>query len=181
MSIRKAIQELATKSQEELYSVLAEVLSVDKEKRTIHARPINGDAEVYDARLQSSLSRNIGMVQFPRQGTYVILSFISKTVSVVICTEDIEESILKIGDQEIRLNSEGVAIKNTTADLSMVMNDLADTFKSTLKLLETFRVICASPGSPSASVFPSTIAQLKAEALKVDKFKQQINTIITEY
>jgi len=180
MSLRKALQTLANK-EEEPYSVLAEVLSLDKDQRTIHAKPINGDAEVYNARLQSSLSGTIGMVQFPLVGSYVILSFVSKTVAIVVCTEEIEESILRIGNQEIRVNSDGVAIKSTTSDLSKVMNDLADTIKSTLSLLETFTVVCGSPGSPSASVFPATIGRLRSESLKIDKFKQQLNTIIAEY
>ncbi len=97
MEIKDILKKL-NENQDEIYSVLCSVVEVDEGQRTIHAKPLNGSAEIFDVRLQTMLSGVIGIVNFPKVGSDVIVNFISKEVAYVALNSEIEKIQLNIGD-----------------------------------------------------------------------------------
>jgi hypothetical protein len=97
MEIKDILKKLH-ENQDEIYSVLCSVVEVDEGQRTIHAKPLNGSAEIFDVRLQTMLSGVIGIVNFPKVGSDVIVNFISKEVAYVALNSEIEKIQLNIGD-----------------------------------------------------------------------------------
>ena len=96
MELKDILKKL-NENQEEIYSVLCSVVEIDENKRTIHAKPLNGSAEIFDVRLQTMLSGVIGVVTFPKIGSNVIVNFISKEVAYVALNSEIQKIKLNIG------------------------------------------------------------------------------------
>jgi exosome complex RNA-binding protein Csl4 len=95
------IKELA-KTNDELYSQVCTVTSVDKSARTVNVEPINGDPELFDVMLQADIDLSQGICPIPKEGSYVIVTFLtSSTAFVSLCTE-IEEVI--IDAEQITIN-----------------------------------------------------------------------------
>jgi len=111
MNIRDIINELL-RDNEELYSYICVVKEVNKERRVCRVEPVDGSAEIFNTRLQSKVSGDIGLVLFPVVGSYVTVTFLSKDLAFVSQTSDIEEVMLKIGDSELFIDSEN--FKNST-------------------------------------------------------------------
>ena len=97
MEIKDIFKKLS-ENQDEIYSVLCSVIEVDESQRTIHAKPLNGSAEIFDVRLQTMLSGVIGIVNFPKVGSDVIVNFISKEVAYVALNSEIKKIQLNIGE-----------------------------------------------------------------------------------
>ncbi len=115
--IRDLIRNLV-KDATEVYSQPCKVISVDKDARTLELEPLNGDAKLYDVRLQSRESGSMGLVFFPKIDSEVIVSFLSQNKCFVSSTQDIEEILLKIDDFELFLDKENFtkSVKNITID-----------------------------------------------------------------
>lgn len=112
---------------EELYSQPCEVLEVDKSARTLKVEPLNGDADIFDVRLQSKESSGIGLVLFPKIGSQVIVTFLSKDLAFVTSTDEVEEVSLRIGEFDLFIDAENFnkSVKN------IVINN--DNFEQTSK------------------------------------------------
>jgi hypothetical protein len=109
-------------NKEEIYSVLCSVIEVDQDQRTIHAKPLNGSAEIFDVRLQSMISGAIGLVTFPKIGSDVIVSFISKEVAYVALNSEIEKIKLDIGETSFFINSTSANLE--TENVNVKANDV---------------------------------------------------------
>lgn len=119
MELKDILKKL-NENQDEIYSVLCSVAEVDEEKRTIHAKPLNGSAEIFDVRLQVMLSGVIGVVIFPKVGSDVIVNFISKEVAYVALNSEIEKIKLNIGEMSffIDATSANLEIENVNIKAS---------------------------------------------------------------
>ncbi len=128
-------------NKEEIYSVLCSVVEVDESQRTIHAKPLNGSAEIFDVRLQTMLSGVIGIVIFPKVDSDVIVNFISKEVAYVALNSEIEKIQLNIGAMSLFVDATNANLEveniqatatNTTIDSENVeVNATATKFVST--------------------------------------------------
>lgn len=138
-------------NQDEIYSVLCSVVEVDESQRTIHAKPLNGSAEIFDVRLQTMLSGVIGIVNFPKVGSDVIVNFISKEVAYVALNSEIEKIQLNIGDMSFLVDatnanldventsiiSENIDVASENINVSATETNFnSDTFKVTGTLAE---------------------------------------------
>lgn len=177
--IKDAIKKLA--GQEEIYSIIAKVVNVDTDARTIDVSPVNGDAPIIDVKLQASENSTDGVVVFPGVGSFVIVTFIDDVKAFVSATDVLDSIVLKIGGQLIRVDAEGVAIKNSTTDLSGELSTFVDIIQGILSDLEQFKVLCSSPGSPSSAVFPASIGNLKKRSIQLTQMRNRLQTMITNY
>ncbi|MGA0556526.1 hypothetical protein ACO2Q8_07745 [Larkinella sp. VNQ87] len=91
-----------------------------------------------------------------------------------------DKATIKKGGVEMTL-SDGATIKQDQAELTLksgkvtVKNagvNLKELFTSLTTLLKTFQVVCAAPGSPSASVFPTTITSIVQLETKANQLLQ---------
>jgi hypothetical protein len=117
MEIQDLIKQM-TQSKEEIYSVLCSVVEIDQEARTIHAKPLNGSAEIFDVRLQTMLSGVLGLVIWPKINSNVIVSFVSKEVAYIALNSEIEKTELKIGEMTffVDANNANLAVENVQID-----------------------------------------------------------------
>jgi phage baseplate assembly protein gpV len=115
MEIKDILKKLH-ENQDEIYSILCSVVEVDEGQRTIHAKPLNGSAEIFDVRLQTMLSGVIGIVNFPKVGSDVIVNFISKEVAYVALNSEIEKIQLNIGDMSffVDATNANLDVENTS-------------------------------------------------------------------
>jgi hypothetical protein len=103
------------KDNEEIYSLTGKVTEIDEIKRTCTVSPHNGDAELFDVRLQSSVNVDFGLVTFPKLQSDVTVSFFNKDLSFISQTSEIEKISLKIGGLDIFLDKDNYlsTLKNT--------------------------------------------------------------------
>lgn len=108
--LRDAIRRIV--GYEKQYSIIAEVKSVDKEKRTCVVVPLNGQVELTDVRLQSIQSSTSGIYLEPAIGSYVIVGFIDENEAFIALTEKIEEiEIIASGTVKINGDEFGGLVK----------------------------------------------------------------------
>jgi hypothetical protein len=88
----------AAKNDDEKYSLFCTVKSVDKEKSTIVAEPINGDAPINGVKLITGAAEN-GVLLVPVVGSVVVVTFTSKTRGIVSLFSEVESVSLR-GDQK---------------------------------------------------------------------------------
>lgn len=178
--LKKAIKKLAENS-DEVYSCIAKVVEVNTDERTVDVRPIDGAAEIYGVRLQSSMDSKVGVVSFPKMGSKVIVTFINELTGFVALAEEIEEIQINIGQQSFRLDKKGIAQSSATNDLAKSVDDLFGHMEGILSLLQTFSVICASPGSPSPSVAPQSLTKVIKKKAELNVIKTQFKSLLNEY
>lgn len=178
--LKEAIKKLASQDAE-MYSCVCEVIEVNTNERTVDVQPIDSSAEIYGVRLQSSLDSKVGVVVFPKMGSKVIVTFINELTGYVALAEEIEEIQIKIGQQSFRLDKKGIAQASATNDLAKSMDDLFVHMEGILSLLQTFSVMCASPGSPSPSVAPQSLSKVIQKKAELNVIKTQFKSLLNEY
>lgn len=123
MNIRDLLLELV--KGQNLYSQLAKVDAVDKSALTCDVSPINGDAKIFDVLLQTGKGK--GWVAYPKKGSVVMVTMVSKDSGFVSMLSDVEKFSLETQNESLK----------------KILSDLLDA-------IAQLTVTCAAPGSPSA-------------------------------
>jgi hypothetical protein len=92
--IGKMLRKITEDKSAEIYSVVCTVESVDEAKRTADVAPINGNAEIFDVRLQSALNGSNGLCIFPVVGSVVVVTFLNKLTGYVSLFSEIDKITL---------------------------------------------------------------------------------------
>ena len=120
-AIKNIIKQIATEgSSASLF--IGTVSAVDTKTRTVDVEPINEDAPVLGVNLQANQEATLGVVLFPRVGSYVAVAMLSGyAAGVVVLTEDVESIEVNINDGTKLTITEGgisLAVKDgTTLDI----------------------------------------------------------------
>ncbi len=101
-SLKEVLTEIVKDRSEEIYSLACEVIEIDEGKRTITADPINGNARLFDVRLQSEINGTTGLVIFPKKGSVVIVTFINKSIGFVSISTEVDKVLLNT--EEVIIN-----------------------------------------------------------------------------
>lgn len=120
MNLRQAIQQMAM-SGAELYCKVCTVDAVDEDARTIDCTPIDEGAPLLGVNLQADQEQEVGVVQFPAEGSDVVVAFLSANVAVVVLATEITKTILTIGDTETNVEDNSVTL--TTKSVSVEVKD----------------------------------------------------------
>ena len=120
MNLRQAIQQMAM-SGAELYCKVCTVDAVDEDARTIDCTPIDEGAPLLGVNLQADQEQEVGVVQFPAEGSDVVVAFLSANVAVVVLATEITKTILIIGDTETIVEDNSVTL--TTKSVSVEVKD----------------------------------------------------------
>lgn len=128
------------KDQEEIYSLVGEVLEVNEAKRVCKFKPLDGSAVIFNVRLQSSVSSEIGLVVFPAVGSSVMVSFLSKELAYISKTDQIEKILLNIGGFSLFVDNENLNtnVKNcilTTEETEVTAKNVNFTVETLFKLV----------------------------------------------
>ena len=127
MNLRQAIQQMAM-SGAELYCKVCTVDAVNEDARTIDCTPIDEGAPLLGVNLQADQEQEVGVVQFPAEGSDVVVAFLSANVAVVVLTTEVTKTVLTIGnteavveDNSVTLTTEGVSVevKDKTAKIDV--------------------------------------------------------------
>lgn len=176
------------------------VTAVDKDARTVDVEPLNEDAPVLGVNLQANQEAKVGVVQFPRVGSFVAVSMLTGyAAGVVVLTEDIESVEVVISDSTSRLtiDEDGARLyvdQNTSAELSKdgivlnggsydgvikivklteKLNGLVDTVNALIQdyVGHTHTGNMGSPTSPSIVPFTQTAAKFNKGDYEDEKVK----------
>jgi len=125
--IGKMLRKITEDKSAEIYSVVCTVESVDEAKRTADVAPINGNAEIFDVRLQSALNGSNGLCIFPVIGSVVIVTFLNKLTGYVSLFSEVDKITL---DTENEITIDGgqngglVKVNDLLNKLNTVENDI---------------------------------------------------------
>ena len=89
------IQELS-KTNDELYSQVCKVTTVDESNRTVDVQPINGDPELFDVMLQANIQQEVGFCPIPKEGSYVIVTFLTRSTAFVSLFTELDQIIIDV-------------------------------------------------------------------------------------
>ena len=122
--LKHIIRQLATEG-ESASIMVGTVSAVDTEARTVDVEPINEDAPVLGVNLQANQAAKLGVVLFPRVGSYVAVAMLSGySAGVVVLTEDVESIEVNINDgTKLTITEGGISLNvkdSITLDLSLI-------------------------------------------------------------
>lgn len=154
----KEIVKLTFKS-EKIYSEVCTIVSVNETERTCVCQPIDDSAQLQKVRLQAIKNQSVGLVQIPKVGSYVIVTFIDNRNSFISTLTEVDK---------ILIDTDLVQFNGGTLDGMVKINDLVTKLNNLENTLNTFMNttfnththISASPGSPTAVPVPLNIASL---------------------
>ncbi len=127
-TLKDAIKKLA-KEGDTASILLGTVSAVDKDARTVDVEPINEDAPILGVNLQANQESTLGVVQFPREGSYVAVAMLSGyEAGVVVLTDDVESIEVNINDgTKLTLTEDGISL-NVKDGITLDIDDKAAVF-----------------------------------------------------
>lgn len=162
MTLTEALEKL-TKTNDELYSLIGEVDSVDKNKRTCDVLPLQDkEAVLYDVRLQADLEGTKGMLCFPTVGSVVVVTFLNKDSAYVAMFSEVDSVELVVGQQKMDFDKDGLLVESAQGSLLSAWKDL-------LGLLKEFKL------STNSGL---TIAVTPDVLLKIETLETKINSLL---
>jgi hypothetical protein len=173
--VKSALRRI-TATDDEKYSVVGTVTSVDESARTCEVQPVNGDATLYGIRLQAEQDTDTGAVLIPKKGAFVIVSFLGKNTGYVSERSRVDKIVWTIGQQELTYTSDGLRLESATSDLKTEVGNLIGLISGLLTTLTTFTVGTAV--GPSTGVMPPSLTDLVAAKVKLQGIETKINTIL---
>lgn len=161
MTLKEALEELL-ENNDELYSVIGTVDSVDKNKRTCDISPLQDkDAVLYDVRLQADLEGSKGMLCFPTIGSVVAVTFINKDSGYVALFSEVDSVELVVGQQKMDFDKDGLLLESAQGSLLSAWKDL-------LSILKEFRL--STNSGLTIAVTPDILAKVELLDIKINSF-----------
>lgn len=136
-------------------SVICTVKSVDTDNYTCDLTPVDGAADIIGARLTAKKSVHNTVTMFPRIGSFVIATMITRTDAFVAMADELETFDIKPHGK--------IDIRNDAVVLKDILNDL---------ILELKNAIIQTP-SGAGNFSPTTTA-------KLDVIDNQINQLFKD-
>lgn len=120
MDLRQAIRQMALGGAE-LYCKVCTVDAVYEDTRTIDCTPIDESAQLLSVNLQADQEQGVGVVQFPAEGSDVVVAFLSANVAVVVLTTEVTKTMLTVGNTEAIVEDNSVTL--ATEKVSVEVKD----------------------------------------------------------
>lgn len=105
-------------------SLVCTVDAVDKDARTVDCTPLDEGAPLLGVNLQANQESKVGVVSFPRVGSFVVVGFVADgSAGVVLLTDDVERVEVVISDDTARVTMDEDSVRvevgdETTAELT---------------------------------------------------------------
>ena len=101
MNIGTMIRQIAAQGGSGMGLTVGTVTAVDKAARTVDVQPLNEDAPLLGVNLQAGQGSTVGVVQIPREGSYVMVGYVQDgAAGMVLLCDDIEEAQVVIKDTD---------------------------------------------------------------------------------
>lgn len=139
MNIGTMIRQIAAQGTGGMGFTVGTVTAVDKTARTVDVQPLNEDAPLLGVNLQANQGSMVGVVQIPREGSYVMVGYVADgAAGMVVLCDDIEEAQVVIKDTDtasivatedgITMNGGGlggmVKVEAITTRLNLIEKDI---------------------------------------------------------
>lgn len=173
--IKELIGKLSERG-EQVYSLPGKVISVDESERTCDVKPSNGDAEILGVRLQANIDLEHGWVLIPKEGSDVIVTFLSEETGFVSVATEVEKITLNIENQSFKLDSKGMQLASEKSDLKSELNDLTDVISGLCDILTTFQL--STNVGVTIAVLPHIVAKLQKVKTEVGVIQTNLNTFL---
>lgn len=128
MEIKKAIQRLA-EIRNEVYAKICEVISVDKNNKTVDLRPIDGSSDILDVYLVVDDAKGCMYLE-PEVGSLVCVVFITNEIAIMVNSSTLKQLQVKISGTEFQIDKDGFLLKKENETLKALMIDLVNTIMS---------------------------------------------------
>ncbi len=132
--LKKALKQLVN-TNDETYSKICKVDTVDKDKKVCDVTPIDGSAEIFDVRLSSDPDSSY--VIYPKEGSNVIVSWLDKNNAFVSAVSNVDVFDLATENE----------------NLKDILNDLLDAI--------TQLTVTTSTGASGVPINVSSFLQIK--------------------
>lgn len=110
-NLRNIIRQLAGNPASTARLMVCEVKAVDQEARTVDVEPLDEGAPLLGVNLQANQGNQVGLLQVPRVGSYVVVATLSGyEAGVVVLMEDVERVEAVVGDYSLELSDEGITL-----------------------------------------------------------------------
>lgn len=174
-NLKHALRQIA-KSEDERYPVVGAVIEVDEAKRVITVEPLNGDAILYDVRLQASENQTDGMVAIPAMGSWVVVAFLSKEAGYVAKFSQVDKVICTVEGQELEFTKSGVSLTSDKAKFAEEVEGLLDTLGALIDTLMQFQL--STNMGPTIAVMPQVIQALTQHKTDFEQVKTNLKTML---
>lgn len=163
-------------------NLICTVDSVDKKTRTVDCTPLDESAPLLGVNLQANQNGTVGIVAYPRVGSYVVVGLLAEgSAGIVLLTDDIESVeitttenkncavidddgvLIKVGEEtSAELTADGVVLNGgklggliKVKDITDKINELINAFNNHTHTLPPSSV--AVSGSATAQANPASI------------------------
>lgn len=157
-------------------SVIGTVTEVDEAQRTCVLEPINGDALVYDVRLQAAIGEANGPVMIPKVGAYGIAVFLGDNNAFLALFQEVEKVLWTIDEQVLEFTKAGLSLSNQQAKFAEEQAKLLDTLSALVDTLLQFQL--ATNMGPTVSVMPQIVTLLNQHKVDLSDIKNNLNSLI---
>lgn len=179
MNIREAIKNM-TGDQDEVYSLICKVDSIDENKRVVDVTPVNDAAKIHDCRIQAEIEKTKGIAIFPKKDSFVVVTFISKNHAFVSLTSEIDKIVvdfpeisgsidtIKIKGTKITLNDGNNSGIVKVIELTQKINTIERDINTLKTIFSGWSPISQDGGAALKSAAAAWIAQMITETNKSD-------------
>jgi len=174
--IKDAIQRLAARSNEQVYSVAGRVTEVDEAARVCSVEPLNGDAMLYDVRLQAVQEAADGVVIVPAVDSWVVVTFLGDNDGYVAATSTVAKVLWTVEKQTLEYSAAGLKLASDQAGYTEQVEALLDTLGGLVDTLLQFQL--STNMGPTISVMPQVVSALNQHKAAIDQVKSKLKTML---
>lgn len=103
---------------------ICKVVAIDEDARTVDVEPIDEDAPVLGVNLQANQKSRLGIVAYPKVGSWVTVGIIDNVCGIVLLTDEVEKYEVVVGDMSIVASEEGIVMNGGTLGGMVKVEDL---------------------------------------------------------
>lgn len=167
---------MMTMNSDQVYSVVGTVTEVDEAARVCTVQPLNGDAELFDVRLQAELDSEDGLVLIPAVGSWVVVTFLEQNTGYVAATGKVDKVMWKVEGQKLEFSKSGLSLSSDQATYTDQVEKMMDTINALIDTLLQFQL--ATNMGPTVSVMPQVVALLNQHKADFSQVKTKLKTIL---
>jgi hypothetical protein len=182
MSDVKDLLRRITKGDDELYSKVGKVISIDEAKRTCKVELVDGSAPVFSVRMQASISFEKGVFLKPVIGSDVLVSFLNKDFAFISLTSELDQVLVFSDDVQLGGKDGQAAVRGE--DLNDNLKQLNSNIGSLVSLLDTFmntqQAVSLGPLAPLKPAYLAAISSMASVKTGLENWAQKLDDHLSE-
>lgn len=157
-------------------SVVGKVVEVDEGGRVCTVEPINGDALLYDIRLQAEQSATDGVVIIPAVDSFVVVTMLGESDGYVAQCSRVDKVFWTVQGQTLEYTKDGLKLASADAAYTEQVEALLDTLAALIDTLLQFQL--STNMGPTISVMPQVVTALNQHKADLNEVKSKLKTML---